>query len=71
MAHVILTVSDWHKSAPFYRKLGEYLGMTCVMDDANENYSKGHDSLLISNFELSSCTELEATLDLFPFFAIP
>eukprot|EP01126_Amoeba_proteus_P042863 TRINITY_DN4670_c0_g2_i3.p1 TRINITY_DN4670_c0_g2~~TRINITY_DN4670_c0_g2_i3.p1 ORF type:complete len:163 (+),score=19.52 TRINITY_DN4670_c0_g2_i3:94-582(+) len=41
VAHLILTVRDWQRSAPFYRRLGELLGLTCVMDSYEDKYSKG------------------------------
>lgn len=47
VAHVILTVSDWKKSAPFYRALGQFLGWTCVMDAASDDYSKGDNKQLL------------------------
>jgi len=31
-AHVIFAVSNWEKSAPFYRELCSFMGMTCVHD---------------------------------------
>jgi len=32
IAHVILTVSDWNKSSPFYKQIFTYLGFSCVFD---------------------------------------
>ena len=41
LAHVILTVSDWEKSRPFYAELLPFLGMKKVFDGNNFLYHVG------------------------------
>ena len=41
MAHVILTVSDFEASLPFYKKLLPYLGMKPVIDSREMFYCVG------------------------------
>mmetsp|Transcript_20582 Transcript_20582/g.22852 ORF Transcript_20582/g.22852 Transcript_20582/m.22852 type:complete len:167 (-) Transcript_20582:157-657(-) len=43
VAHTILTVSNWEKAYPYYKKLLNFFGLTCVFDPGIDH--KGQDYL--------------------------